>query len=77
MKYHALLMKQVGGLISSPFSDIVNASFEQGDYPDLIKLANVLAVFKNKGEVTTDPLCYRPIVNLSCFSKIIGTNFSL
>jgi hypothetical protein len=70
------VMKQVGGLISTPFRDIVNASFEQGDYPDLIKLADVIAVFKNKGE-ETDPSCYRPIVMLSCFSKIIGKIFSL
>jgi Reverse transcriptase (RNA-dependent DNA polymerase) len=70
------VMKQVGGLISTPFSDIVNASFEQGVYPDPIKLADVIAVFKNKGE-ETDPFCYRPIVMLSCFSKIIGKIFSL
>jgi hypothetical protein len=69
------VMKQVGGQIATPFADIVNASFEPGDYPDLLKLVKVIPVFK-KGE-KTDPLCYRPISMLSTFSKIIGKIFSL
>jgi hypothetical protein len=70
------VMKQVGGLIATPFSNICNSSFEKGEYPDLLKIVEVIAVFKNKGE-KTDPTCYRPISMLSPFSKVIGKIFSL
>jgi hypothetical protein len=65
------VMKQVGGLISVPFANICNSSFEQGEYPDLLKITEVIPVFKNKGE-KTDPSCWRPIAMLSSLSKIIG-----
>jgi Reverse transcriptase (RNA-dependent DNA polymerase) len=70
------VMKQVGGLIAAPFANICNSSFETGEYPDLLKLSEMIAVFKNNGE-KTDPDCYRPIAMLSPFSKIIGKIFSL
>jgi hypothetical protein len=71
-----MLMKHVGALIATPFCEIINTSFAEGDYPDLLKLSNLIATFKNKGK-ETDPSCYRPIANLSCFSKIIGKLFSI
>jgi Reverse transcriptase (RNA-dependent DNA polymerase)/Endonuclease-reverse transcriptase len=70
------VMKHVGALIAAPFSEIVNTSFAEGEYPDLLKLSLLIATFKNKGK-ETDPSCYRPIANLSCFSKVIGKLFSI
>jgi Reverse transcriptase (RNA-dependent DNA polymerase) len=69
-------MKHVGGIIAAPLADIINSSFEQGVYPDLLKIAKIIPLYKNKGE-KTDPSCYRPIAILSCFSKVIGKILSL
>ena len=49
--------------------EIFNLSIKMGEYPDLLKVAKVLPIFK-KGDPT---LCsnYRPISVLSCINKIL------
>jgi len=69
-------MKQVSQSISGPLSDIINCSFETGQYPDLKKIAKIIPLYKNKGS-KLDPINYRPISILSCFSKVIGKIFSI
>ena len=49
-------------------SDIVNLSFEQGIFPEQLKLAKVIPLYK--GGSKTDITNYRPISLLSSFSKI-------
>ena len=61
-------IKVAAAIVSEPLSEFVNYSFAFGIYPDILKLAKVVPVFKsgNKRVVTN----YRPISLLSSFSKI-------
>jgi exonuclease III len=68
------ILKNVRGYIALPLSDIINASFEQGAYPELMKEAKINPLFK-KGEVSERDN-YRPISILPAFSKVIGKIFS-
>ena len=49
-------------------SKIVNASFQQGIFPQSLKVAKVVPIHKEGSK--TDVSNYRPISLLSCFSKI-------
>ena len=62
------ILKSLSPLISSPLSQIINESFQSGMFPDKMKLAKVIPLFK-KGCVLTASN-YRPISLLSVFSKI-------
>ena len=62
-------IKRISGSIALPLSKIVNLSFEQGIFPQELKIAVVTPVYKAK-----DPMFfnnYRPISLLSVFSKIL------
>ena len=63
------ILKLLSPLISYPFSQIINESFQSGIFPDKMKLAKVIPLFK-KGCPLTASNC-RPISLLSIFSKII------
>lgn len=65
----ASLLKRCIGLLVGPIEDICNASFSQGVFPELLKLAVIIPVHK-KGN-TEEISNYRPISMLSVFSKII------
>ncbi|KAJ8044616.1 RNA-directed DNA polymerase from mobile element jockey [Holothuria leucospilota] len=55
--------------ILQPLTHIFNRSFETGTFPDLLKKAKIIPVFK-KG--SADIFCnYRPISILPCFAKIL------
>ena len=56
-------------LIIFPLCEIINLSFSTGKFPDHLKIAKVIPVFKN-GSVA-DVNNYRPISLLSIFDKII------
>ena len=62
-------MLLIPDLIVFPLCKIINLSFEKGIFPEAIKLARVIAIFK-KGS-TQDINNYRPISLLSIFDKII------
>ena len=53
---------------SKPLSDMINMSFNQGVFPNILKIANVIPVHK-KGD-KLDCNNYRPISLLSNISKI-------
>ena len=55
--------------ISVPFCVIINESFVSGDFPDRLKLANVITIYKKDSK--DNPTNYRPISRLSIFSKLI------
>ena len=61
-------MKHVNTELSGLLALILNASLDQGLFPDSLKLAKVIPIFKNgkKHEVSN----YRPISLLSVFSKL-------
>ena len=63
------LLKMIPDLIIFPLCEIINLSFSTGKFPDHLKIAKVIPVFKN-GSVT-DVNNYRPISLLSIFDKII------
>ena len=48
---------------------IFNKSFQEGCFPEILKIAKVIPV--HKGDVTTDPGNYRPISLLSVFDKLL------
>jgi hypothetical protein len=63
------LLKQTGQSIVLPLTHIINLSFESGIFPNKLKIAKVIPIFKDG-----DPNIfknYRPISLLPCFSKII------
>ena len=62
------ILKSLSPLISSPLSQIINESFQSGMFPDKMKLAKVIPLFK-KGCVLRASN-YRLISPLSVFSKI-------
>ena len=62
------LLKMLGPLISTQLSQIINESFLTGIFPDKLKIAKVIPIFK-KGDASKNSN-YRPISLLSVFSKI-------
>ena len=54
--------------ISLPLSQIINESFQSGIFPDKMKRAKLIPLFKSACSVTASN--YRPISLLSVFSKI-------
>ena len=55
-------------ILSNPLSMLINISVESGIYPDKLKHAKVIPIFKSDDE--TDPSNYRPISLLSIFNRI-------
>ena len=53
-----------------PLTLLFNKSLQLGQVPYQWKLANVLAIFKNKGD-DSDPTNYRPISITSCLGKLL------
>ena len=62
-------LKIVADLVAIPLCKIINLSFSQGIFPDMLKLAKVIALFKNGS--SEEPNNYRPISLLPIFDKII------
>jgi len=62
------VLKMVINCISHPLADIVNLSFNEGLFPDMLKLAKVVPL--HKGGDNTILSNYRPVSVLSIFSKV-------
>jgi hypothetical protein len=63
------LLKYNADILTSIFTHIINTSFANGKFPEQLKLAKVIPIFKkNEKYLTTN---YRPISLLSVISKII------
>lgn len=62
------ILKHVAHFISEPLADIINESFTTGTFPDSLKGAKVVPIYKN-GEPTSVEN-YRPISILPSLSKI-------
>ena len=63
------IFKRIRHHILDPLARIINSSFEQGVFPEALKLARITPVHK-KGDVN-DPNNFRPISSLHYISKII------
>ena len=63
------LLKHVKQELVDGLVIIFNKSFQEGCFPEVLKLAKVIPI--HKGDETTDPTNYRPISLLSVFDKLI------
>ena len=63
------LLKQFSKEISIPIEKLINLSFETGIFPDALKLARIIPVFKNGDSLQCNN--YRPISLTSNISKIM------
>ena len=64
-----VILKHFRKTISIPLTKLVNLSFNQGKFPSILKIAEVLAIFKKGDKLDADN--YRPISLLSNLSTII------
>ena len=62
------LLKATIWSILTPLNNIINSSLSSGIYPDKLKIAKVIPLYKNEDK--TDPNNYRPVSILSCISKL-------
>ena len=62
------LIKIAAEPLSVPFTQIYNQSIETGIVPNILKVSQVIPVYKNG--YATYPANYRPISTLSFFSKV-------
>ena len=63
------ILKPSCSVLSKPLAKLINFSFSEGIFPDLLKFANVIAVFK-KGNNSDYNNC-RPIYLISNIGKLI------
>ena len=63
------LLKDLNHTISYPLSIIFNQSLESGIFPDKMKIAEIIPLYKNKEEDLVNN--YRPISLLMTISKIL------
>ena len=62
-------LKSIGNSIAKPLSILVNKSMLSGVFPDKLKIAKVIPIYKNKEKCSVSN--YRPISLLSSLSKIL------
>ena len=62
------VLKRNVHLLAQPLTLLLNQSFEQGIFPNRLKLAHVIPLYKKGAK--SDPNNYRPISLLNIFSKI-------
>ena len=67
--YNARIMKNIYEKIKLPLCHIVNLSFKNGVFPDKMKIAKVMPLFKSGEKSNVEN--YRPISLLPLFSKIL------
>jgi hypothetical protein len=64
-----LLVKDVKTAIASPLTHVMNLCITQGYFPDILKIAKVIPLFKSGDKYIVSN--YRPISLLSVFSKVL------
>ena len=62
-------MKQIKDVISAPLAKLINRSFHNGVFPNILKIAKVIPIFKSESRVACNN--YIPISILSNIGKII------
>ena len=55
------------------FTEIINCSFEQNEFPNELKLADIIPIFKKKDPLNKEN--YRPVSILSHMSKVFDIDF--
>ena len=69
LDFRVPLLKHVKQELVDGLVIIINKPFQEGCFPELLKIAKVMPI--HKGEDRTDPTNYRPISLLSVFDKIL------
>ena len=64
------LIKTIGYSLIKPLTLFFNKTLSLGQVPSHFKMANISAIFKNKGD-SQDPTNYRPISITSCIGKML------
>jgi hypothetical protein len=64
----SFMFKHISELIAHPLSELINQSFHEGQFPDCLKCARVVPVFKSGSKEI--PSNYRPISTLPFMSKV-------
>ena len=62
------ILKLTKNIISKPLTEIINLSFSTGTFPDRLKIAEIIPIYKKDSKLSTTN--YRPISLLSNISKI-------
>ena len=65
----AIFLKQIGDHLNDPISVIMNRSLTEGIFPNAMKIAKVIPIFKSKDKQQFNN--YRPISLLPCLSKVL------
>jgi len=65
------LLKTAVDVMAQPLTRLAHLSFAAGIFPSRYKLGHVIPLLKKPGISKKDPASYRPITNLSTFSKIL------
>ena len=68
-QFSTSVAKQMLEMFITPFTYIVNNSFKYGFFPDCLKIAKVIPIFKSGSKTIFTN--YRPISILSFFSKVL------
>ena len=64
------ILKSACYILSKPLAEIINNSVETAIFPDRLKHAKIIPIFKSTGIDETDPSNKRPISLLSIFNRI-------
>ena len=64
-----IILKEIKKEISEPLSTLINLSFDTGDFPNYIKVAKVIPVYKKRDQQESNN--YMPISLRSNISKLI------
>ena len=62
-------MKQIKDIISAPLAKLINRFFHNDVFPNILKIAKVIPVFKSESRVVCNN--YRPISLLSSIGKMV------
>ena len=62
------MLRGVSKSVLKPLCILMNSSFEEGIFPDIWKIANVIPIFKKGDE--SQPSNYRQVALLSCIGKL-------
>ena len=62
-------MKQIKDVISPPLAKLMNRSFHKGVFPNILKIAKVMFIFKSESKVACNS--YRLVSLLSNIGKIL------
>ena len=63
------VMKQIKDVISPPLAKLMNRSFHEGVFPNILKIAKVMSIFKSESKVACNS--YRLVSLLSNIGKVL------